>query len=288
MGNLSQPASTDDSARPSYPTRFGWGMRLFLGVLLFEIVFRSLSVLFPWADWAGESELDMRTMPVRLPTQAEMAGLAEKATTERPHPVADDVMESLDSLWDYWKPWPEARTRAKMRNWTDGGKWGLCWLSSRFDFVENVIGFNQEWPMFSPGVATKKWFARARLVYADGSDQIVRGLCDPDDLTRYSHWFQEKILDHELKIKEGKGHVDDNFGYCNLLSHRYPHNQAGSPLTRIYLFIVRYEFPPPGVDARAWLAEQTGPPAKQVYADFYVFDATTRNGKCLLDKYDGD
>jgi hypothetical protein len=259
-------------------------MRIFLCVLLFDIVFRSLSVLYPWADWADE--LDMRTLPVRLATRAELDRLSEKATPERPHPVADDVMESFDSLWDYAKPWPEARVRAKMRSWTDGGKWGLCWLSSRWDFVESVIGFNQEWPMFSPNVGTEKWFARSRLVYADGSERIVRTLCDPEDLTRYSHWFQEKILDYELKVKEGKGCADDDFGYCNLLSHRYPHSEAGAPLARIHLFIVYYKFPPPGEDARAWLVAQTGPPPKQIYRDFYVFDATTRNGKCLIDKYD--
>ena len=32
---------------PPYPTRFGWALRLLLAVLLFDIVFRSFSVLWP-------------------------------------------------------------------------------------------------------------------------------------------------------------------------------------------------------------------------------------------------
>jgi hypothetical protein len=257
-------------------------MRIFLFVILFEIIFRGFSVMIPWSDWA--SELDMRYMPVRMPTRAEIATLSEKASPEQPFPVRDDVLESLDSLWDFGKPWPEARSRAKIRSWSDAGKWTFCWVSTRLAFVENVIGFDQEWPMFSPGVGKRKWVCRARLVYADGSECIVRNLGDPEDLTRYSHWFQEKNLSHELRIKEGTGRANDDFGYCNLLSHRYS-EQDGSPLVRIHLFLVRYDMPPPGEDARAWWTSQTGPPEKQVLPDFYLFDATTRHGKCLVDKY---
>jgi len=49
------------------------------------------------------------------------------------------------------------------------------------------------------------------------------------------------------------GTAEEAFGYCNLLRHRYPESDAGSPLREIRLFVVRYDLPPPGVDARRWL-----------------------------------
>ena len=40
------------SRPPPYPTRFGWAMRLFLGLLVFDLVFRSFSIFIPWTEWA--------------------------------------------------------------------------------------------------------------------------------------------------------------------------------------------------------------------------------------------
>lgn len=272
------------AVRPPYPTRFGWGMRLFLCVLLFAMVFRSFSVLWPTSEWADK--LDMRIMPRRLPTRAELNALSAQASEESPNPVREEVLLALDSVWEFFHPWPDPAARARIRTWPDFGRWTLVWLTSRLEFCENLVGFNEEWPMFSPSVARRKWVARARLQYADGSERIVRGLSDPEDLTRYGHWWEEKILDHELKVKEGKSRSSDNFGYCNLLLHRYPKSETGASLQTISLFVVRYDLAPPGVDAYEWLRNQTGPPAKQVYADFYRFDVRTRQGTCLIDRYD--
>lgn len=271
---------------PPYPMRFGWGMRLFLTLLLFDMTFRSLSVLWPTADW-GE-QLGMRLMPVPLPTRAEIAQRTDMEDLEYRHSVREDVFRSLDSVWEFGKPWPEPAVRERIASGRDAGRWALCWLTSRLELAENVLGFNEEWPMFSPSVSRGKRLTRARLVYADGSERIVRGLCDPEDLTRYAHWFQEKRLDHELKVGVGRERTNDSFGYCNLLRHRYPTSDSGAELVRIYLFAVRYDFPPPDVDARAWLKAQTGPPASQVYPDFYRYDVKTHHGECLLDRYDDD
>ncbi|MFO0844938.1 MAG: hypothetical protein U0797_21515 [Gemmataceae bacterium] len=274
----------DAPARPPFPTRFGWGMRLFLALILFDMAFRGFSVTYPWGDWADE--LGMRTMPIRLPTRAEWAELPSQATEDNPHPLREEICRSLDSAWDYLKPWPGPAERAKVRTWADGGKWALAWLSSRLEFAENLVGFNEEWPMFSPSVSTNKQVARARLAYADSTERVVRGLCDPEDLTRYSHWFEEKVLDHELKVCEGgEAKARDNRGYCNLLAHRYPRGDAGAPLTTIHLFMVRYDLVPPHADARAWLRAQTGPPKGQVLADFYRYDVAAREGTILLRSY---
>jgi hypothetical protein len=271
--------------KPPYPTRFGWGMRALLSFLIFIMFFRGFSVLWPTDEWAAD--LDMSTMPRRLPTRAELAELRAGASEDNPDPVREDLMRTLDSAWDYFRPWPGPDTRARMRTRTDVGKWALTWMSSRLELFENVAGFNEEWPMFSPSVSRKKYVARARLVYADGGEKVVRGKCDPEDLTRYSHWWEEKVLDHELKIKEGgEGKGRDNAGYCNLLAHRFPVNENGSPLRTIYLFLVRYDLTPPGADAREWLSKQSGPPPEQVYKDFFAYDVPTRTSTILLRSYD--
>lgn len=252
-------------------------MRIFIGILVFDIVFRSMSVLYPWDEWADE--LDVAAWPAgRLPTRAEMTKLGEKADPEAFDPVAEESFQGLDALWDYLRPWPGKSIRAKLLTAEDWGKWSLVWLSSRLQFAESVIGFDQRWPMFSPSVSTRKWLVRSRLTYADGSERIVRQHADPEDLTCYAHWNQEKILDHELQVREKPSHVSECRGYCNLLAHRYATNAAGSPLVKISLFDLYYLYPGPDDDPEVFLREQSGPPAEQIRPVFYVYDVATRQG----------
>src|SRR4051812_24169366 len=191
---------------PPAPTRFSWPMRIFLTVLLFDIVFRSLSILLPTGEWA--QDLDLRFYPVRPYTRAEAeaarrreraalgastAGLlaspqgplsaASTLHLGRPDPVLEDALETLDSVWTYGKPWPGPSTRARIHSGEDVGKFVLCWLTSRLEFLENLVGVNQDWPMFSPSVGRRKFISRARLTYAEGSTATVRMLSDPEDLT---------------------------------------------------------------------------------------------------------
>lgn len=261
-------------AAPPYPTRFSWPMRLFLFVLVFDIVFRSCSILIDRDnDWPGE--LSMRTMPVRLDTRAERAEKLRQWAPGQPNPVTKDVKECLDSIWEFFKPWPSRDTRARIHSWRDGGKYVYCWLNTRLSFLENLVGINEEWPMFSPYVAAKKDITRARLTFADGTTRIVRQRRDPEDLCHYSHWFEEKVLNYErLVLHDGWDRYKR--GYCNLLAYRYPRNAAGSPLVSIRLFNVTYEFPPPGVDAVAHLRAQTGPPPEQISGDYFHYEVATR------------
>jgi hypothetical protein len=296
-------------------------MRLFLAFLIFDIVFRSLSVLVPWADWADE--LKMRTMPDRLATRAELTRKVADAGPDE-SPVLEDVMVAADSIWEYFKPWPGPETRPLLGSWQSRGRFVFCWLSSRLDFFENLVGMNEEWPMFSPSVGRRKYLTRARLIYADGSERILRNHADPEDLTRYAHWNEEKVLDHELHVSDSRKRQSDAFGYCNLLSHRYACNENGAELTRIRLFMIRYDLTPPSVDAadvREYLRAQTGPPLDQeavagvaalawggrhdtvidccfalrvaqapilpwgrYYPDFYEYDVASREGCYLLEK----
>jgi hypothetical protein len=223
--------------QPPYPTRFGWGMRLLLGVLLFDMIFRGFSALYPWEQWAGELAV-AGAPPKRLPTRAEMAAA--------PDGGRQATAEALRDFPEYFVPWPGAETRERLASPVDAAKWGPVWLVTRLAVLENIAGIDQEWPMFGPNVRKVRHLARARLRFADGSERTVRLVSDPEDLTRYSHWFEEKVLDHEGLVGPGSGQNNNNAGYCNLLLHRHPRNAAGSPLRTIELYMVRYDAPPPG------------------------------------------
>lgn len=281
---MSEPVSTRVTAPPDapaapYPTRFSWPMRVFLFVLVFDIVFRSFSILIDREnDWPGE--LAMKTMPVRLDTRAQREGKLLRRTPGQPHPVVEDVMASFDSVWEFFKPWPGAETRQRLYSWREGGKFVFCWLNTRLSFFENLVGINEEWPMFSPYVANEKDFTRARLTFADGSTQIVRQHRDPEDPCHYSRWLQEKVLNYERMVTSSGGEAY-RLGYCNLLAHRYHKNAAGSPLVSIRLFTVIYKLPHPGEDAAAVLRAQREMPAGQVSPDYYHYDVARRDGKKL-------
>jgi hypothetical protein len=266
-----------DPAAPSYPRRFRWPMRLFLFVLLFDIIFRSFSVLFPSSDWVDELEMD--TYPWRLPTRAEMADLADReAAPGKPDPLSERVVESLDDVWTYLKPWPAPRTRAHITSWQQGGKFVFCWLNTRLEFLEHLAGIDEEWPMFSPNVSKGKWLTRSRLIYADGSEQVVRLSADPEDLTRYAHWNRDKVLNYEGRVG---GDADNRLGYCNLLRHRHAVNESGSPLRTILIYWVHYTYPPPGVDPAAYLHEQMERSAERQDSPFYEYDVSSGQGRRL-------
>jgi hypothetical protein len=259
------------------PPRFSWPLRLLLCYLVTNIVFRSLVVLLPWTDWC--QELDMERTPRALPTQAEMADLAKN--TGDADLAVEEVFRAFDDVWVFLRPWPGRQTRAKLEDGLDWGKWSVAWLSSRFEFIECLLGFAQEWPMFSPSVSKERWLARARLTYADGFEEIVRQNADPQDLTCYSHWFQEKILDYELHVRANR-RASSSQGYCNLLAHRHRANAAGSPLVRISLYDVRIKYPAPDEDPWTVLRAQNDEKnlaADQIGSVFYTFDVATRQGK---------
>src|SRR5262245_17695368 len=104
MSQAYPPDQTPDAGVQPKP-RFIWPMRIFLFVFVFNMVFRNFSALVPWQSWVNE--LEMRDLPVRLPTQAEINHNA----AEDPAQISEDVMESLDSAWEFWRPWPGPRTR---------------------------------------------------------------------------------------------------------------------------------------------------------------------------------
>jgi hypothetical protein len=116
------------------------------------------------------------------------------------------------------------------------------------------------------------------MVYDDGSERIVRNLGDPDDLTHFSHWFQEKHLQVQLKVNRD---WEARFGFCHMLAHRFPTSDRGASLSHVDVFTVRYDFPPPDANAHDFLAAQTGPPPDRVEPAFWRYDARSRTGSRL-------
>jgi hypothetical protein len=259
------------ATRPARP-RFRWPMRVFLSLVLFDMVFHSLGALTDYRRWSPD--LGLRRNPLRLPTGEELGQLERQATPDDPDPATDRVMATLDSVWDFFKPWPSAANRRRIAGWQDGTRFAFCWLMSRLEFGEHLAGIRQQWTMFSPTVRTQRVRPRARLEFADGSTRQVRlDTSDPEDLTRYSHWLVDRVNNYEVEV--GADEREACLGLCNLLAHRHRTSARGRPLARIYLFPVRYYLPAPGVDAAAFLRRQSGPPADQVGPPFFVAEVKT-------------
>ena len=264
-------SASGELASPQKP-RFSWPMRFLLTFLIFDIVFHSFAYLTEYKDWLEAKRLER--FPTRLPTLEEIGKL-------KPGTVTDRFLETFDSVWDYLKPWPAKETRAQLETWQDQGIYVLSWLATRVDFFERLVGFPQGWTMFSPDVSTSATVGRTRLLFEDGSQQVVRVTADPEDLTHYSHWFQEKTIDYELPITRD---YDSRIGYCNYLKHRFKHNAKGSPLAHIYIYKVRYRYPEPDEDAVAVLRSQNGPPGWDREGPNYSYDVCKNKMRKLEDK----
>src|SRR5262249_31590900 len=154
-------------------------------------------------------------------------------------------MEALDSAWDFFKPWPGPETRRKIKGTGDLARFYVVWASTRLAFLERLTGTEQGWIMFCPDVSTEHLMPRARLFYADGEQATIKGPAEPESLTNFGPRFDYMRLRIGQAAERGSKSC---FGYCNLLRHRYPKNEAGSPLVRIRLYQATIRFPPPGVD----------------------------------------
>jgi hypothetical protein len=267
-------------------------MRIFLILFLSCVTFRCYAILLPIRDWTDQ--YDIRRYPVRLSTLDELAEKSSKATDGNPHPAVKDCLVTADSVWNYWKPWPDAATCDRIKTWDDGAKITACWLYGHIAFMEHLVAIDEGWKMFSPNVTSANYHTRARLFYEDGSDVVIRQTVEPDDYRHYSHWFKEKIQNYETRVDDDG--ETECFGYCNLLMHRHSHNASGSRLgpthliaqalgaqalapagppmgplvqvivaarvaesnrlVKIVLFQVKVKFPKPGVDPMAHYEEQ--------------------------------
>lgn len=267
----------DSGPDDSWPRRFSWPMRLFLCYFLFDMVVRSLLSLTD-CDSTWNEEYGIAAYPAALPTPAELEQVA-KASPEKPLAAkAERLWQSVRTVGPYFSPMPSDETRAKLETPEDVGKYAITWTVTRLAFVGHSLGVDQDWPMFSPNVGTDETLGRLRLVFADGASEIQRHIADPEDLTWFSHWFEEKPLQVVLKIHSDE---DQRLGYCMWLAKQRPKNDTGSPLVRIEVFEVWYTYPTPDDDARAYLIAQTGPPPEQQGPVFWIYDVATRTGRWI-------
>jgi hypothetical protein len=263
-------ATNSGCDEPLPPPRFRWPMRLLLSLVLFDMVFHSFASLTGYHLLLGE--LGLEHFPKALPSHAEIERLSSEET-DNPSPVLRRFGESFAAVAAYLNPWPSETVRPHLQSWPDKGTYLLCWIASRLDFYESLIGTTQHWLMYSPSVVSEYTLPRMRLLFADGSTRDVRQAADPPDLTHYSHWFQEKTLDYEYRVLD---RLDSRLGYCNLLAHQYRTSETGAPLTTIYLYAVTYRFPAPDEDAAAVLRAQNGPPGWDKTGPKFVYDVATR------------
>lgn len=269
--------------KPAGPPRFSWGVRIVLFLVLFHMLFRSTDVLYPWEDWLWE--LKVKRMPRALPTREDLEKKRAEAGGSN-DPVLKEFRECGESLVKYWNPTPSDETRPLLNSATDWGKYGLVWTASRLQWCECILGIDQEWPMFSPNVGRRKYASRARLRFEDGSEVTIRQRSEPEDYTSFSRWRDGKNLGYDRFVLSDHGRRYEACpGYANFLSHRYPRNDAGSPLEAIIFYEVKLDFPPPDKDAREFLKQQMELTkdynARQAYWAFFVYFPKDRTWKFL-------
>lgn len=257
---------------PARP-RFGWPMRIFLTLIVFDMVFHGVANVLDYQSWLDDYAMPR---PLGLPGWPEIAELSQKQDA-----LGERLMATADSVWEFARPWPGKETRAKLESWEDGGRYVVAWLGSRLGFGERLLGLSQEWIMFSPSVADRKEIARARLVFADGSGTIVRLSCDPLDLTNFHRFGNYRVMNYEDDVHSD---VESRKGYSNLLAHRYPKNEHGFPLQTIFLYKLTYRFAAPDDDAATVLRARSGPPDWDKQGPFYEYSVAGRKAYALSEE----
>lgn len=255
---MPQPTSaTANSKRP----RFGWPMRIFLTLIVGNMIFHSLANIVGYHAW--RKQLSMPRYPTGLPAWREIEELKEK------HALGERVLQSVRSMAAFASPWPDDKVRAKIDSWEAAGQYAVVWLGTRAGFCERLLGLGQNWTMFSPSVMRYKDVARARLLFADASTRDIRLQGDPADPACYTRLGSYRVLSYEGELH--KDDADSHWGYCNLLAHRHSVNEHGARLRSIYLYKFRYTYPDPNSDAASAWQRQAGPPGWDQSAPIFKF-----------------
>jgi len=234
-------------------------MRIFLSIMVFDMIARSLLDVSPVDDWGQEFGLPENEMPLRLPTARDLRAIDRRVDSNYGS-RAERYQATLESVGDFFYQAPPQAVREKLQSRLDYARYGLWRLYTRLRFVGKLVGVDQSWKMFSPNVGTRDRLARFRLRYDDGSQRIVRLGIDPPDATRHFYWMFEKHIQTEAAIHRD---VDARTGYCNMLAHRHAVSERGARLSEIDVFAVEYVYPTPYEHARSALAPQSGPPENQ-------------------------
>lgn len=273
--NSIEPKPFDPGPGDNWPRRFSWPMRLFVFCFVGDMVVRSLLALTN-CDTTWTAEYGIAANPEALPEPAELRQITAGEHPQGLTSTTGRLWQSVASVGPYFSPVPSEATQAKLTSTVDYGKYAITWSVTRMAFLGRLVGVDQDWPMFSPNVGNEDTLGRLRLVYADGTSEICRHTADPEDLTSFGHWFEEKPIQICLKLHRD---YETRMGYCGWLTTIHKTNSAGSPLVRIEVFKVRYTYPSPSDDAFVFLSAQTGPPVAQQEPVFWIYDVATRTGK---------
>jgi hypothetical protein len=253
---------TPATSPADYPRRFGWGMRMFLSLFLFDMIFRAM--VWGLGEF-GTPPANHDDALAALPSREEFsAGTRCECYTA-----------SLRSAGRFLVPWPNAADRDGIESLADAGAYAVHWLMTRLEFLGNVTGIDQRWRMFG-SVFSAKDLPGVRLVFVDGSSRIVHGAATPPDVSRFSRWFNEKRLQAEMNAAVND---DARLGYAKWLANRHARNEAGSRLTSIEFFVVVYERPPPGSDIGAALQSRKDPLGGPREPVFWRYDVAARIGR---------
>jgi hypothetical protein len=161
--------------------------------------------------------------------------------------LRDDVEETVQNV-----VFSEAPSTTEWDNVYLWVQYGLAWTASRLQWCECILNVDQEWPMFSPNVGRRKYPARARLLFADGTEMTIRQRSDPEDLTWYFRSSPGKDLAYDRFVSaENPNRRYACSGWCRWLTHLNPVNDHGARLKEIRIYQVRYDFPRPDEDAHA-------------------------------------
>jgi hypothetical protein len=159
------------------------------------------------------------------------------------------------------------------------GKYAYVWVGTRLGFVGNLLGLDEDWPMFSPNVRLVHTTPRAMLIYSDGRREQLWFLGEPYDPTQFHRWLVKRPLQVDLRLAKD---YDARLGVSRYLAQRYARSETGARLEAIEMSEVKYTLPAPGQDAREVLAEQAQKePAGKA---FWRFDVDTGKGRTLAKK----
>ena len=261
----------DTASDPDYSRRFGWGMRLLIGALVFDMVFRTM--YWTVAEW-GVVSADVRHAPMALPSREELAAIDAGTHPEGYESRGERYTASMRSVAEF------AVTGERPREATTWAEAGPRWLMTRLVFIGHLTGMDQTWQMFA-SASRARWMMHVQLRFADGSTQVFYGRSHPRDLTRAAHSFEEKRLQAELNSLSRPGAM---LGYSHWLAHRYKKNAAGARLATIEFSHFYLQRAPPGEDPRDNLRRQSDRPQRQIGPVYWIYDVGTGTGQLVETK----
>lgn len=272
-------ASDQSEAPASGQVGYSWPLRVFLVAFVVDMVVRSALALTPY-DGSWRTALAMDRFPLALPTAEERRRI-DRGEDREFGTVSARYYATLSSFGEYINPWPNDKTRGKIDEAVDVGRYAVVWIGTRLNLLGALFGLDQNWPMFAPNVRQSRLIPRARLVFEDGSAQQIWLLAEPWDLTEYGRWFIKRPLQIDIRLHQD---YDARLGVSQHLSRVYPVSSSGSPVRRVELHKVRYRLPAPNEDAYAVLSRQSRKPLAD--DPFWRYDVVTGRGQTLEDRFE--